>query len=197
MTEKKEGVKTTDEIKLGEILHNIQVKIKAPKDKVNKFGKYKFRNCSTILEMLKPLLPSETWIRLSDEVVQKGERFYVQSTATLSYRSASISSNAEAREASEKKGMDPAQLSGACSSYARKTALCGLLALDDSEDIDEQDNEKPEERYKYGFPIDHPKIQDIVDFCNKSGFEIDDSTNIFYATSPSRIAQWDSFRANN
>ena len=39
-----------------------------------------------------------------------------------------------AMHALEKKGMDDAQITGACSSYARKYALCGLFAIDDSKD---------------------------------------------------------------
>ena len=38
--------------------------------------------------------------------------------------------------------MTAAQWTGACSTYARKTALCGLLAIDDGEDIDGKDYSK-------------------------------------------------------
>jgi hypothetical protein len=42
-----------------------------------------------------------------------------------------------------KKGMDDAQITGACSSYARKYALCGLFAIDDStDDPDSKDNSR-------------------------------------------------------
>ena len=46
-----------------------------------------------------------------------------------------------------KKGMDTAQMTGACSSYARKYALNGLLLIDDETDPDEHSvnpNGKPE-----------------------------------------------------
>lgn len=39
--------------------------------------------------------------------------------------------------------MDAAQITGAASSYARKYALNGLLAIDDTKDADGQDNSKP------------------------------------------------------
>ena len=34
----------------------IQTKLKAPKNQVNKFGGYNYRNCEDILEALKPIL---------------------------------------------------------------------------------------------------------------------------------------------
>jgi hypothetical protein len=41
-----------------------------------------------------------------------------------------------AREAETKKGMDESQITGAASSYARKYALNGLFAIDDTKDAD-------------------------------------------------------------
>ena len=41
-----------------------------------------------------------------------------------------------AREADAKKGMDEAQITGSASSYARKYALNGLFAIDDTKDPD-------------------------------------------------------------
>ena len=41
-----------------------------------------------------------------------------------------------AREAENKKGMDDAQITGSASSYARKYALNGLFAIDDTKDPD-------------------------------------------------------------
>ena len=48
-----------------------------------------------------------------------------------------------AMHAMQKKGMDEAQITGACSAYARKYALCGLFAIDDSaDDPDGKDNRR-------------------------------------------------------
>jgi hypothetical protein len=44
--------------------------------------------------------------------------------------------SAYAREEDEKKGMDASQVTGAASSYARKYALNGLFAIDDTKDAD-------------------------------------------------------------
>ena len=41
-----------------------------------------------------------------------------------------------ARESLEKKGMDDSQISGTASSYARKYALNGMYAIDDTKDAD-------------------------------------------------------------
>ena len=48
----------------------------------------------------------------------------------------SIEVTAYAREAETKKGMDDSQITGSTSSYARKYALNGLFAIDDTKDAD-------------------------------------------------------------
>ncbi len=130
-------------------LAQIQAAIHVPKGNVNAFGKYKYRTCGDILEAVKPLLNGCT-ITLSDELVMVGDRYYVKATATLlSPDGASTSVTAFARESFDKKGMDDSQITGAASTYARKYALNGLLAIDDTEDADSMDNSK----YKPSAPI--------------------------------------------
>lgn len=116
-------------------LFNIQQELKAPKNKYNDFGKFAFRNTSGILEALKPLLKKyKCTLTLNDELEAKGERYYIHAIVTLTNETGeSIVSDAWAREQDSKSGMDAAQLTGACSSYARKYALCGLFAIDDSD----------------------------------------------------------------
>lgn len=120
-------------------LMTVQQKLRVPKDRRNNFGGYAFRNASDILEAVKPFLEEvKATIVLSDEVKTIGEgaerRFYVVASATFfdTETGGSVSVNGWAREELSKKGMDAAQLTGACSSYSRKYALCGLLAIDDS-----------------------------------------------------------------
>lgn len=120
-----------------EKINKIQVELKAPKSQRNNFGNYNFRNCEDILEALKPLLLREKIIiQLSDELVQTGDRFYIKATATLIdvESGEKHSATAFAREELSKKGMDGSQITGASSSYARKYALNGLLAIDDTKD---------------------------------------------------------------
>lgn len=111
----------------------IQQTLKSPKDSRNEFGKYNYRTCSAILEAVKPLLGPATLI-VSDELVQIGDRYYIKATATYTNKDEgeSFAATAYAREPVDKKGMDEAQITGASSTYARKAALSGLFAIDDS-----------------------------------------------------------------
>jgi len=113
--------------------------LKAPKNQYNSFGKYKYRSCEDILEGVKPLLGNCT-LTISDRIEQVGDRFYIVATATLSDGKDNINVEAYAREALTKKGMDEAQVTGACSSYARKYALNALFCIDDTKDADSTDN---------------------------------------------------------
>lgn len=126
-----------------EKLNIIQTKLKASKNQYNSFGKYSYRSCEDILESLKPFLDEfGLIINLSDEVELIGDRFYIKAIAKLIEveTGASYETKAYAREAESKKGMDSAQVTGATSSYARKYALNGLLAIDDTKDNDYYDN---------------------------------------------------------
>ena len=117
----------------------VQSKLKAPKNQYNSFGKYSYRSCEDILEGLKPLLNEvEAIITLNDEVVNIGERFYIKAIATFIdiATGEKVEVSALAREDETKKGMDLAQVTGSVSSYARKYALNGLFAIDDTKDSD-------------------------------------------------------------
>ena len=117
----------------------IQSELKAPKSQYNNFGKYAYRNCEDILEALKPLLKEhKSTIYISDEIVTVLERFYVKATVTFidAETGEKITNTAYAREEENKKGMDGSQVTGASSSYARKYALNGMFAIDDTKDSD-------------------------------------------------------------
>lgn len=126
-----------------EKLLSIQTELKAPKSQYNSFGKYNYRNCEDILEAVKPLCAKYKAVSvMGDEVIQIGERYYIKSTARLiDLESEGVVENtAYAREEAEKKGMDGSQVTGASSSYARKYALNGLFAIDDTKDSDTTNN---------------------------------------------------------
>ncbi len=119
----------------------IQQNLKAPKSRRASFGNrgYNYRSCEDILNAAKPLLSDTKLIlTLSDEIVIIGEASYVKAKAIVfdAERTGTISTTAYAQIATDKKGMDVAQMTGSASSYARKYALNGLFAIDDSEDID-------------------------------------------------------------
>lgn len=124
-----------------EKLNHIQVNLNAPKNLYNSFGKYNYRNLEGIFIGLKPLLKeTKCAVSVSDEVVDVGGRIYVKATATITDGKDSYSVSAYAREDDSKKGMDLSQLTGSCSSYARKYAMNGLFAIDDTVDADGMDN---------------------------------------------------------
>ena len=121
------------------IMQSIQSELKAPKGQTNKFGGYSYRSAEDILEAVKPLLNKyNCFLTVSDEIVEVGGRVYVKATATVheSHADPIAVTTAFAREAEVKKGMDEAQITGSASSYARKYALNGLFAIDDTKDPD-------------------------------------------------------------
>lgn len=116
----------------------IQSTLNAPKGQYNTYGKYKYRSCEDILGAVKPLLNKfGCTLTISDDVVMVGTRFYIKSTATITNSAGEKEvTTAYAREEDQKKGMDASQVTGAASSYARKYALNGLFAIDDTKDAD-------------------------------------------------------------
>ena len=137
-------------VNIYEKLMLIQNELKCPKDQFNSFGKYHYRSAESILEGLKPLLVKyKATLIISDEIVQIGDRYYVKATAELVDAEKGIEtviSTSYAREEDSKKGMDSSQLTGSTSSYARKYALAGLYALDDTQDSDSLNTHGKEEK---------------------------------------------------
>lgn len=122
-------------------LNQIQTDLKVPKSQFNKFGNFYYRNSEDILEAVKPHLSKHNLtLAINDTIVEVGGRVYVKATTELSDGKRIISTTAYAREAEEKKGMDVSQVTGATSSYARKYALNGLFAIDDTKDADSHKN---------------------------------------------------------
>lgn len=126
-------------------LVTLQSRLKAPKGQYNSFGKYAYRSCEDIVEASKPIMAELGLILLlNDEVVEIQDRIYIKATATIidSETGDRVSVNALAREPKELKGMTEAQITGSASSYARKYALNGLLAIDDTKDSDTEEAQK-------------------------------------------------------
>lgn len=131
MEEKKQGIY--------EKLSMIQNEMKVGKNQYNKFGKYKYRSAEDILAEAKKVCKKyRTTLIISDNVIYIENRFYVVAHAILKDWDSceEIKVEAMAREEESKKGMDASQVTGACSSYARKYALNGLFSLDDTKDAD-------------------------------------------------------------
>ena len=150
-------------------LSRIQTELKAPKGQTNAFGKYKYRSCEDIMEALKPhLAENYLAIILSDELVNIGDRYYIKASATLTNGKEEITNTAYAREEESKKGMDGSQVTGASSSYARKYALNGLLAIDDTKDSDTTNThgkatpQTPQEATQASVTRDNPLTNEFI-----------------------------------
>lgn len=120
-------------------LQAVQRELKCQKNQYNSFGKYKYRSCEDIVEAVKPLLNEQGLIlTMSDEVVGVADRVYIKATCKVIdvANGDVIETSALARESLTKKGMDDSQITGTASSYARKYALNGLFAIDDTKDAD-------------------------------------------------------------
>ena len=132
-------------------LYNVQQSLKAPKDLHNSFANYNYRTTEAILEAAKPLLKENNLIiLLDDEVETKGEYNYIRATAKIVdiETGEHIETSALAREDRDRKKFDAPQISGSCSSYARKYALSGLLAIDNTKDSDVTNTQQDEEEHK-------------------------------------------------
>ena len=167
-------------------LAEIQQALKAPKGQKNAHGGYMYRSCEDILEAVKPLL-GETALTISDEIIAVGDRYYVKATATLHLGDDSISVSACAREQVDKLNkmgkpmMDQSQITGSTSSYARKYALNGLFAIDDTKDADSTEthgNDKPAAKTaakkaapkQRGKKLTDAQLETIIQACKESGY---------------------------
>lgn len=136
-------------------LFNIQQELRAPKDLHNSFANYNYRTTEAILEAAKPLLKENNLIiLLDDEVETRGEYNYIRATAKIVdiETGEHIETSALAREDKDRKKFDAPQISGSCSSYARKCALSGLLAIDNTKDSDVTNTQQDEEEHKTPTP---------------------------------------------
>lgn len=173
-------------MKIYEKLRTIQQKLNAPKTKHNKYGDYDYRSCEDIFNAVKPLLEEVgCTLTVTDEIVHIGDRYYVKAVATLTsieeddaYGSlyTHVENVAYAREPEEKKGNDAAQVTGACSSYARKYALNGLFLIDDTRDADATNTHGKEPEPKQE-PKAAPKTAPKVDAKKTVREEIEEDLN--------------------
>lgn len=147
------------------VLHDVQQKLHAPKGQTNNFGKYKYRSCEDIVEAVKPLLAEHgACLILSDELVNIGDRYYIKSDAILSVGGTiECRAHGYARETETRKGMDESQITGTASSYARKYALNGLFAIDDTKDADSETVSK-EPRVKFAKGVKDKVLKDSLEY---------------------------------
>lgn len=146
----------------------IQQNLRSKKDKSGEGGRFKYRSAEDILESVKPILAEQKCaVILTDSIweSEKGE-FFLRATAILlgegefitkddkgevaKYHDTKEIARAEGYAQLDKhlsrngyQSMSNEQCTGSASSYARKYALCGLFAIDDSDqDPDSMTQEK-------------------------------------------------------
>jgi hypothetical protein len=129
-----------------EKLSKIQAELKVSKSHYNKFGKYNYRSCEDILEAVKPLLVREKLTMIiNDTISQVGDTIFLEAEVALWEGGTVVGlSRASAGHPKEMAGMSLPQITGACSSYARKYALSGMFLLDDAKQVDEEPVKKTE-----------------------------------------------------
>jgi len=135
-------------------LFYVQQHLRSKKDKSDDKCRYKYRTAEDILEAAKPHLAEvNATVICSDFVFECSNNiFFIKSTATLYVERdgamTAIASadgyaqlddhiskkfNEKTKEWYEVRGMSNEQCTGSASSYARKYALCGLFAIDNSD----------------------------------------------------------------
>lgn len=118
----------------------IQKDMKVAKSENNSFGHYSYRTAEGILKKFRDLINDEdlkATLTIVDEPLVIEGWHYIKSKIILATENGEYTASAFARESEAKKGMDPAQVTGATISYARKYALGGLFAISDEIDPDD------------------------------------------------------------
>ena len=130
-------------IELQKKLMAVQTELKVLKNNAKNDLKFTWRTTEDILQEAKPLcIREDLLLTISDKIINVGVSNYIESTATVTSGENSLSCTGLAKEPDKLMSMSAPQITGSCSSYARKTALCGLFAIDNNDD---PDNEEPPE----------------------------------------------------
>lgn len=162
----------------------LQKHVHVAKDKKNEFGGYSYRSAEQILAHIKPMLLDGEAITLEDKLTECAGAIFVTASATLHSEGEAFSATAHAMHPLAAKGKDASQITGSASSYARKYALQGLLAIDDgSVDPDRtSDGTQPgeptlsERQIKTLTELSIQAMISISDVCRKVG--VDHPANI-------------------
>ncbi len=122
-----------------EKLTTVQNELKVGKDKRNEFGGFNYRSVEDVYNAVKPLLKEQgLCLYLKDTIETVGDRIYIKTTAMLFDNESGdeLETTGWAREPLSRPKMDESQVTGSCSSYARKYALNAMFLIDDNKDID-------------------------------------------------------------
>lgn len=157
---------------MNKYLQAIQQEFKSGKDMNNDFGGFKYRNVEAMLSELKPILSKhDCYITFNDEITECGGWNYVEATAILWTPEGECYARAFAREQETVKGQIAAMITGSCSTYARKYALCGLMAVDD--------NRNDPDSHKVVDMITKSQVKAIVALAERKGSDLSDICSHF------------------
>lgn len=173
-------------------LIDIQNELKVLKDQSKPGIQFKYRTCDQIFQEVKPLCKKHgVLLTVSDEAVCIGERYYIKSTATVMKDGVTIEASGFAREPEKLMSMSFPQITGSCSSYARKGAMGGLFNLDDNQDPDSgngsgddeklitKDQIKLLENYAKDYQdVDNQKHSFIIDFISDPGTSFNEAEKV-------------------
>lgn len=122
-------------------LMEVQGSLKANKSRFNKFGGFSYRSAEDILEAVKPLLKQNGLVLVCSDNIENG--ILTATYSLIDIESGETLQNSSVAIIGEHKGMSAEQVTGCASSYARKYALNGMFAIDDSSaDPDSLDNSR-------------------------------------------------------
>ena len=169
-------------------LFEIQQRLVSNKGNFNEFGKFSYRSLENILADVKPLLNElRCTITFTDDMVLIGERYYVKSKVTLENENGEQKEAiAFAREDESRAGMSESQVTGTASSYARKYAICSLLAINEEQDPDSMNNNQTKKqtaapiKVQAKAEIDFQQV--LTDYCTalkKNGFDKNEILKFF------------------
>ena len=159
-------------MEMNKYLQAIQQEFKSGKDMNNDFGGFKYRNVEAMLSELKPILQRhDCYITFTDDIVDCGGWNYVEATAILWTPDGQCFSKALAREQETVKGQIAAMITGSCSTYARKYALCGLMAVDD--------NRNDPDSQEVVDMIDNRGVKMIVKLAEQKGSDLSEICDYF------------------
>ena len=145
-----------------EKLMKAQMEIKVTKDQSKQGIQFMYRTAEAILEVAKPVCVSHgLLLTVTDEIVEKCGGAYIKATASVTDGDKTISCSGLAKEPIKLMSMSAPQITGSCSSYARKTALGGLFAIDNNED---PDSERESDKTQRG----NAEIKDIKKLINNA-----------------------------
>lgn len=111
-------------------LMEVQANLKANKSRFNKFGGFSYRSAEDILEAVKPLLKQNGLVLVCSDSIDNG--ILTATYSLIDVDTGESVANSAVAIVGEHKGMSAEQNTGCASSYARKYALNGLFAIDDS-----------------------------------------------------------------